>query len=376
MDRVLGELRDRADLVVLAAVVLAVPFLPGGVPGGIYGTGIVAGGALALHAAGLILVYRSNRIINFAQVQIGVVAAVLFRLLIEHGTLLRALGPVCDSCADRPARWLVHLQYWVALGLALVLAAGVAWVVYHGVVRRFARAPRLVLTVATIGIAQLLGSIQEALPGVMASARQRELDQIPRGIAAPPPVDASFTWSPATFRLSDILSVAVAAAAIAGVLWFLRRSRTGIGVRAAAENPDRAGTLGMDVGRLTGRVWLIAGALSGAAALLSAMSTASPEAGELSISGLVRILAVAVIARLTSIPVAAVAALGIGIFDRALLWSTGQSGITDAVLTLVIAAVLLAQRARASRAELELVGGGARRGRCARRRPCSAGCRR
>lgn len=355
MDRVLGGLRDRADLAVLLVVLAGVPFLPGGVPGGVVGTGLVAGAALALQAAGLILVYRSNRIVNFAQVQIGVVAAVLFRLMIEHEVLLRALGSVCPSCEALPSAGWLHARYWASIALALLAAMGLAWLVHRGVIARFATAPRLVLTVATIGLAQLLGSVQEALPYLFASTEQRRLDQVPRGIAAPPPGDVSLEWSPAVFRLPEILTVVVATIAIASVVLILRRSRIGIGIRAASENPARAGTLGINTGRVTGRVWVMAGALSGTAALLGAMSTPSPEAGELSIAGLIRILAVAIVARLTSIPVAAVAALAIGVFDRAVLWAAGQSGIADAVFTAVIALVLFAQRERPSRKEQELV---------------------
>lgn len=352
----LRAVSDRPDLIALAVLAAAVPFLPGGVPGGIYGVGLVAGAALALQAVGLVLVYRANRIINLAQVQIGVVAAVLFRLMVEHRVLLHGLRRICEPCVERETATLLALGYWLSLALAFGVSVGISWLIYAGVVRRFARAPRLVLTVVTVGVAQLLGSIQEVLPGLFATEQQRELNQISRGAAAPPPVDVAIGWRPAIFRTPEILTVAVAAAALCGLIWSVRRSRSGTAIRAAAENPDRAATLGIDVGRLTGRVWLIAGALSGAAGLLAAMSTASPPPGALSASVLVRILAVAVIAGMSSIPVAVAAAAAIGVFDQAMLWSVQSSSPADGVLAAVILLVLLLQRSRASRAEQELVG--------------------
>jgi len=356
MPALVNAIRQRVDLVALVTLVLVVPFLPGGVPGGIYGVGLVAGASLALQATGLVLVYRSNRIINVAQVQIGVVAAVLFRLMVEQRVLLRGLDAICEPCVERETGALLAANYWVSLVLSLGAAVVISWVIYTFIVRRFADAPRLVLTIATIGIAQLLGSIQEALPTLFATAQQKELSQIPRGAAAAPPVDASFGWSPAIFGMADILTVVVAGVVLAALWRSMRAGASGIAIRASAENPQRAQTLGIDTDRLTGRVWIIAGALSGIAGVLGAMSSASPETGALSIDGLVRILAIAVIARLSSIPVTILAAVVLGVFDQAMLWALGSSSVADGVLTLVIVGVLLLQRARDSRAEQELVG--------------------
>ncbi|HEX9713819.1 MAG TPA: ABC transporter permease [Actinomycetota bacterium] len=348
--------RDRVDLVALGLLVLAVPFLPGGVPGGIYGVGLVAGAGLALNAVGLVLVYRSHRIINVSQMQVGIVAAVLFRLMVEQRVLLRGLHAICEPCVERETGALLATNYWLSLALSLGAAVGLAWVIHAFVVKRFADAPRLVLTIATIGVAQLLGSLQEALPGVFATAEQRELSAIPRGIAAPPPVDVSVGWSPAIFRLPDILTIAVAGVVLGWLVRSMRASRGGVAIRAAAENPARASTLGIDVDRLSGRVWLIAGALSGIAGILGAMSSASPETGALSVAALVRVLAVAVIAGMSSIPIAIAAAFALGLFDQGMLWVFGSTTSVDGLLTVVILGVLLLQRARTSRAEQELVG--------------------
>src|ERR1700685_2747167 len=48
-----------------------------GLPLGIVVLGVIYGSIYALLAIGIVLVYRGNRIINFAQAQIGVIAAIL-----------------------------------------------------------------------------------------------------------------------------------------------------------------------------------------------------------------------------------------------------------------------------------------------------------
>ncbi|HET6793441.1 MAG TPA: hypothetical protein VFH45_03305, partial [Acidimicrobiales bacterium] len=57
-------------LVVIACIV-AGGLLPNGLPFGVVLLGLVLGGLSSLTAMGLVIVYRSARIINFAQAEIG-----------------------------------------------------------------------------------------------------------------------------------------------------------------------------------------------------------------------------------------------------------------------------------------------------------------
>lgn len=335
---------------------LSVPLLLRGVPGGIYGVGLVSGAGLAIQAVGLVLVYRSNRIINFAQVQIGVLAAVFFRLLVEQRTLLSLARAACAPCVPRETALAVSITYWLALALALGCAALVSLLIYRFVARRFADAPRMVLSLATIGVAQFLAFLQSVLPRLMATGEQRRLSQLPLGVAAPPPLDITARWEPAIFRAPDVLTLAIAGLVIGGLLAYLRSSRSGIAIRAAAENRDRAATLGIDVDRTTQRVWVTAGLLSGIAAILAAMSAPAAAPASLDIGVSVRILAAAVIASMTSVPVAALAALTLGLFDQAMLWVFRSTAPVDGLMTALIGGVLLLQRARVSRVEQELAG--------------------
>jgi len=347
LEQVGRAIRQRADLFALVALAGVAPFLPGGIAG----IGVVAGASFALQAAGLILVHRSDRIINFAQVQVGVVAAVLFRLLVEHGTLLGGLNAVCDPCVGAETQGLRWFSFVGSLIVGLAAAVALSWIMHAGIVRRFRRAPRLVLTIATIGIAQVLGSLQEGLPFLFATDEQRRLDRIPRGDAVTLPVDASFTWSPVRFHAADVLTVVVAGIALVALALYVRQSRGGIAIRAAADDRARAETLGIDADRMGARVWMIAGALSATAGLLAAMTTPSPEAGVLGTNVIVRIVAVAVIARMTSIPIAAAAGLALGVFDQGMVWFFGQRAVPDALMAVVIGAMLLVQPRSTSRAE-------------------------
>jgi len=146
--RIGGSRHDRlvrptgAVIAVVLALGIANAVLPGGAPAGVVVRGIVYGSIDGMIALGLVLVHRSNRIVNFAASALGGVGGVLaVQLFIQHG-------------------W----PWPAAVGVALVLGAGTGAAVGAGVIRRFARSSRLVLTVATIGLTQLLGGVVLFLP--------------------------------------------------------------------------------------------------------------------------------------------------------------------------------------------------------------------
>src|SRR5947209_17363123 len=127
--------------VVLAWLVVAV-VLPKGAPLGVVLTGAVFGTATALLAMGLILIYRATRIVNFAQVGLGGVGGILaVNLFLHQG-------------------W----PYFLCLVFGVLVGIGVGPRVVVAVIRRFRNASRLLLTVATIGLAQVLGGVELLIP--------------------------------------------------------------------------------------------------------------------------------------------------------------------------------------------------------------------
>src|SRR5580658_7397301 len=95
--------------------------------------GVVQGMAISIIAVGVILVYRATRIINFAVGGMGVVGAVMLALLnLQY-----------------------HVPFWVAFPLSLAIGVIFGAAVDTTIVRRLRRAPKVVVLVATIGVAQL-----------------------------------------------------------------------------------------------------------------------------------------------------------------------------------------------------------------------------
>src|ERR1700755_3142243 len=104
--------------------------------------GGVSGLVIGLLAIGIVLVHRSTRVINFAVANMGLVGSVLFALLV--------------------VRW--NVPYWIALVIALLVGTVFGALVDLAVVRRLFRAPRVILLVATIGVAQLALTVVTGLP--------------------------------------------------------------------------------------------------------------------------------------------------------------------------------------------------------------------
>lgn len=275
--------------------------------------GIVTGSLSALVAMGLVLIYRANRIINFAQGQVGGVAAVLAASLI--------VGP----------KWSFFPAVFAGLVAAVVLGAGTEYLI----IRRFAKAPRLLLTVATIGILQLFAFGQLALP------RLFNFDTAPQ---PPVPFKFRFSWDPVVFNGGHLLIVIVVPIVAVGLGAFFRLTRIGIAVRASAESTDRASLLGIPVKRVGTLVWTISATLSALGVLLRMPIQGVNIGGVEGSSLLLRALAAAVIGRMESLPKAFFAALALGAIDQAVFFQTNRTVVVDGILFFVIIAGLLFQR--------------------------------
>lgn len=310
----------RAGVAALVAVGV-VAFARGAwdVPDGVLVQGAIVGGITALLALGLALVWRANRVINFAAGDLGAVPATLAVLLTVST---------------------VGLGWWPALGLGLLAAVGLGVLVEVLVVRRFTRSPRLVLSVATIGLSQVLAACALLLP---------------RGFsitdASPPaPFDLEVTIAPITFGGADVVAVVVVPIVFVALALFLTKSRLGMAVRAGAERADRAATLGIPVQRLNTLVWVIATVLAFAAVYLRAGIVGLPLGVVLGPTILLRALAAAVIGRMERLTVVALAAVLLGIVEQAVIWHWREPAYVDPVLFAVVLGALLLTRVRPGRA--------------------------
>ncbi len=329
-DGVIGQVRDLFQgplewVVPLAAMLLVQRiFMPA--PVGVVVNGALYGGRIALIALGIALVYRANRIVNFAQGDLGGVPAVLAVMLV--------IG------------W--QWNYWLGLVVGLAAAALLGGLVETLIVRRFTNAPRLVLTVATIGLAQLLTGVAFLLPQLFGKDFGSKL---------PAPFDfrEPIGSGPAAtvFNAHDLLTAIIVPVALVGLALFLKGSTIGLAIIGAAEKPDRAAGLGIPVKRLHTVVWAVASVLAFLAMYLRAGVVGLPVGEALPVDFLVQALAAAVFGRFARFPTIVAAAIGIGILDQSVVFQSWyRPAYSHVVIFLVVmVGLLLVRRANTGRVD-------------------------
>lgn len=289
------------------------------VPLGSMVQGLFQAVAAGMTAVSLVLIYRSIRIINFIQIALGGAAGGLFIEFYTRGKL--------------------------PFGLAILvgIAAGVLVAAVVGLIAStlFFKHPRLVLTIVTIFIAQIVG--QTLLPPIFrALADPNEPPRPPQAIIGPWP-KKEFFISGLPFRFVHLFMMVLMVGTLIGLAIFFRKTRFGSAIRATAENAERASLLGINVKLLQVGVWTIAGLLGSIAALGPLPVLSISNQGQ-SPDELLLPFAAAVVARMTSMPIAFFTAVGLVLLRSALQYSTSLAALLSVVQLLIIMGGLLLQR--------------------------------
>ncbi|MBV9869106.1 MAG: ATP-binding cassette domain-containing protein [Frankiaceae bacterium] len=273
--------------------------------------GLIKGSTYGMLAVGLVLIYRSNRIINFAHGEIGAFAAAFFGIEV--------------------LQW--HIPFWVALLPALVVAGAIAMLIDAVVVRRLAKAPLVMSVVATLAAGQVL-----SLFALVVNSKANAGHLFPQ-----PPGLPSFSVGKLAVTPSYFAILILAPLTAAGVGGFLKATRYGRAIRSAAANPDAARMAGIPVKRMSALAWAVAGVVAGLSAILAQAASGSNNNETTGPLLLLYALAGAVLGRFRSLPGALVGGLAVGVTKELLQWNSPDSGAVEAVLFLGIVVALLAQ---------------------------------
>lgn len=309
----------RSALVAAApvAVVLVAQLTLFPAPLGVWLQGAVLGLPGALMAVGLALVYRLNRIVNFAQGDLGSAPAVL------------AYGLIALSGVD------YFLGLLTGLAAVILLTVGIEVTI----VRRFVRAPRLILTVATIGLSQALVVVALLIP--------RLWGNVPIGTAS-----IGFPWhvrvslSPVVFDADSFVALVVVPLVLGTVAVWSKRTEVGIAARATGDRRDLAAMVGIPVNRLQTITWVVAGTLSFLGIFLKAAIVGLPLDPTFSLVALVSALAALALGGFTHLVRVAVAAVAVGILEQGVAWDDpARPTLVLAVLAAVVVIGLVLARA-------------------------------
>ena len=337
----------------IAALWVGLSFVPNtsghGTANAVLLQGLLSGLVGSLTAVGVILVYRTTRILNLAQAAIGSVGALLtFDLVYMTG-------------------WMPFLVA-VVLGIAVGGVVGFAFDLSFG--RRFFTAPRLILTIVTLFavpfVTQTLSPLINQLP-IFPRLAQRSAEQITGGQALGPLMpfsDFYFTVGGLLypFGFVHIFAFVGSIATLIGLGLFLQFSRSGKAIRALAENPERAGLLGISTGMLSSLIWIIAGALSAATLIFQGMLLTPAATGVFSqrpptAATLLAPLAAAVLGRFENMTATVFAAIAISMVTLVVgAQQSDYSPLIDVGLFVILSAGLLLMSQKKGRSESSATG--------------------
>jgi branched-chain amino acid transport system permease protein len=239
--------------------------------------GLGTGSVYALLALGFVIIYKSTRVISFAQPAFMLAGAVLVTYLVGSFGFFAALA-------------------LAALGTAL-LALGVERVAVRPMVGR----PPFTVAIITLGVDVIVRVVAGAFIGI-------ELRQV------------GDPWGLAPTRLFGVevqqrhLAMIVTAALVVAVLFaFFRFTRMGLAMRAAAYDQEAALAQGVSVGGVFALSWAIAGGLAAVGGAFAAIGGSVEST--LWLTALVA-LPVIILGGLDSLPGAVVGGLLVGVVQE------------------------------------------------------------
>lgn len=261
--------------------------------------GLLNGGTIALIALGIVLIYRSSEVFNFAHGHLVMVGAFLTWWFSTAEGIGAWLG------GDEPA----GLPLWLAILLAIGISVLIGLLVERFALRPMTGQPLLSIVLMTLGLSQLMAGITTVFFGTEPKAN------------FPTPFAPTDTWEipfPGAFR--DVVQIsharfatfAVAIIAAVALILFFQYTKTGLAMRATSENHELAQSVGISISRVFGFSWAIAGVIATLGGVL--LATLSGVSINLSTVALVAFPAI-LLGGLESFPGAIVGGLAIGLIQ-------------------------------------------------------------
>jgi branched-chain amino acid transport system permease protein len=197
--------------------------------------GIREGAIYAGLALAIVIIYRSTRVINFAQGELATFTTFIAWSLMNHG-----------------------LSFWAAFPIVLAIAFTGGMAIERIVIRPVEDAPVLTIVIITLGLALLLNGLMSVIWG--GASRQFN------GPFSTRTIDVGSV--PISVQDIGIVVVSVGLVVLLGL--FFRFTKLGLALRAAAVNPESSRLVGIRVGWMLALGWGIAAVLGAVAGMMIA----------------------------------------------------------------------------------------------------------
>ncbi len=280
--------------------------------------GLTIGMIYALIALGYTMVYGIIKLINFAHGEIFMVGGFI------GYTILVAAGVAAGS-TSLPLPLLLLLPLIVAMVGCGALGVGIERLAY----KPLRRAPRLAALITALGMSLVLQNIAMLIYG----AGPRPLPQL-----VP---EREIHLGGAVLTPLQLIIIALALALMGALHWFIKKTRTGMSLRAVSQDRKGASLMGINVDRTISLCFLIGSCLGGAGGFIYGIYYAQISFSDGYLAGL-KAFTAAVVGGIGNIPGAMLGGLIIGVAE-----TLGAGYISSAwkdVFAFVILVVLLLTR--------------------------------
>jgi branched-chain amino acid transport system permease protein len=200
-------------------------------------TGLVQGMIFAAFALALVLIWRSTRVVNFAQGAMAAATAFIALALIHSGQ-----------------------SYWVALVVALVSGFVLGALVERLIVRRVEGGPELNAVIVTLGLFVAIEAVIAVVAGNQVQACPAPFSL--RGLR--------FGGTTVALAPNDLYVVGAVVVTMLLLIALFRFTRVGLAMRASAFGSEVARLLGVRVGRMLTLGWGLAAVVGSLAGLFIA----------------------------------------------------------------------------------------------------------
>lgn len=201
-------------------------------------SGLETGALYALAALGLVLIFRTSDVINFAQGEIAMFNTfAAYRLLEKTGS------------------------YWLAVIGAVLFAVCFGWLIERIFLRPAVRASIISKVIITMGVLMMVQGLAVLVFGTEDYYMRKAIE------------GENFNWLGVIVQPNALLIIGLILAIVIGFNYLLNHTKLGIAIKTTAENDTTARLMGVPVSRVYSLSWMIATALGALAGILVAPKT-------------------------------------------------------------------------------------------------------
>jgi branched-chain amino acid transport system permease protein len=268
--------------------------------------GVLVGLMYSLIAIGFVLIYKATDAINFAQGEFVMFAGIA-------AAAFTAIGA----------------NFWIALGLTIILMIVSSFVLERAVLRPLVGRAVISVVMATIGVAAIIRGLGPLVFGIGTKS-------IPLPFSEKPLMLGSVMIPPI-----QLAGAVVSVGFVIGFTWLFTKSRAGMAMRAVADSQNVAMAMGINVPRYFAYAWALAGIVSAIGGVF--WGTLLGADNQLALIGM-KVFPVVILGGLDSIAGAVVGGILVGVLENLTAGYLDQyvgGGMKDLVPYLVMIIVLM-----------------------------------